>query len=301
MTDLETLKRIPILDYGEIIYGFTPVKARQRYWSFKEMDSMMISVEENKFWRNSTRESGSIVDFVMLFEGLTFSEALKKLELFLGDKPIETLPKRRKLKKPKFEAPKINSSSNSVKNYLCNERNISPTVLKTLMDEGYVYQEAGRRNAVFCSYSNGKMTYAQRCKTGRNIESHKRRFEVTGSDCTLCWRVENDSSTLVVGEAVIDMMSFMTLLEMQGKNYKKFDYLAMNGVSKTKSIFRAIEENQYSAIVLCLDNDQAGQDAKAFVLQELHNLGFCGQIIDRTPKSPNKDVNDILNYIVKNK
>lgn len=303
--DLQILKRIPILDYGETVYGLTPYKARSRYWSFREHDSIMVSVEENKYFRNSCDEQGDIIDFVCNFEHISFKEACDVLRKYLGNTPISSLPVRRKVEKKPFKAPykenrfkTFEENNRYIIKYLCGKRKISINVLKWLTFKGNVFQERYKRNAIFASYVKGKMIYAQRCRTDNNVESHKRRFEIEGSDCTYCWKVNNNSKTLIVGEAVIDLLSFMTLLEMQNKDYKHFDYLSTNGVNKTKSVLRAIEEGNYTGIVLCFDNDKAGDKAKEFVCDHLAEMNFKGKIFDKTPEGEGSDVNDFLMHII---
>lgn len=90
MADLEKLKDISIVDYARQI-GFTPIKVG-RYYSLKEHDSVRIDTSRNVFFRNSTGEKGSIIDFVMAMRGISLGAAIKELNGNLGS--LEPTEKR---------------------------------------------------------------------------------------------------------------------------------------------------------------------------------------------------------------
>lgn len=56
-------ENINILEYGKNA-GLTPLKLGSNY-TFKEMDSVRIDPYKNIYYRHSTGEGGSIIDFVM--------------------------------------------------------------------------------------------------------------------------------------------------------------------------------------------------------------------------------------------
>ena len=82
----EVAKReIPILDYARS-KGFTPQKVGSGEYTLEEHDSIRIDIENNLFYRHSTGQGGSIIDFVMLVDQLDQHQALSRLRDYLPDR-----------------------------------------------------------------------------------------------------------------------------------------------------------------------------------------------------------------------
>lgn len=315
MVDLETLKNnTSIIDYGEQVYGFTPVKKRNNYWGFKDtdVDSIMVDTRRNCFFHNSefvvgakasenNNSAGSILDFIMNIEGCSVKEAIKKLRDFNNVGYTNNSFKRQQYDdKPKVFVPPVKYNGNKNKNalrYLCYDRQIEKSVFYSLVKRKMLYEEKGYyRNAIFAAYDdNGKMIFAQRCSTKKNIESKKRKRDVSGSSYEECYFINNGASSLIVSEATIDELSFMSLLALFGKRFNNYNHLGLTGTNKILAIFNILEKYpNITKLYLAFDNDEAGHKAYKNVVTRLNEIGWCGQIIDCIPSVEGFDMNDVL-------
>ena len=132
----------------------------------------------------------------------------------------------------------------------------------------------------------------------------KQRFhgEVTNSDKRFSFSLSlNPKNTaLHIFECPIDLLSYATLLKLDGKNWKDENYLSLAGVYKKandqKLIKKPLALDQYlenhpyiKTIVTHLDNDEVGIGATTLINE---CYGDRYKIIDETPSG--NDVNDFL-------
>lgn len=112
---------------------------------------------------------------------------------------------------------------------------------------------------------------------------------------------QKNAQELHVFEGAIDLLSYITILEQQGIDWRYDDYLSLGNASLLgKSIEKitipvALEEylsshTDIKSLHLHLDNDQAGHDTTEkikYTLKERY------QILDKTPRHHN-DINKVL-------
>ena len=79
---------VAIVDIAKYI-GYTP-KRIGSYYSLKEHDSVRIDPRKNLFVQNSTGKGGSVVDFVMTFNDMTYKEAMDLLREYSGERVPDT-------------------------------------------------------------------------------------------------------------------------------------------------------------------------------------------------------------------
>lgn len=295
--DLEKIKQISIIDYARTL-GFTPVKIGRRYYTLKEHDSVRIDPEKNFFFRNSTGERGSVIDFVSCFCSCDFKEAVRILsesEYAPQEKRKENsnVSEQRNMPKESKELilPKAADTMKNVFAYLCKSRMIDSSIVQEMVDRRMLYQDI-RNNCVFVSGNEeGKPCFASL----RGTNTYKRFVaDCPGCDYERCFFIGNGSRNLVVTESVIDAMSMMNLFKQSGRDYKQFDYLALSGTGKfERPIIHHLSQHEYGSVFLCLDNDEAGKDAAAKIESEI-GLSFpSAQVVQCFPKT-GKDFNDVL-------
>ena len=103
--------------------------------------------------------------------------------------------------------------------------------------------------------------------------------------------------TLVVTEAVVDAMAFMSILYLKGERYKKYNYLALTGTKKIQAIRYHLEQDPtINKIILGFDNDEAGRIADEKTREMLKEMNWQGNIQTFAPPY-GKDFNDSLIYI----
>lgn len=255
-------ENVSIVDYARRS-GFTPVR-KGRYYSLKEHDSVMIDVNKNCYWQNSIPgfgkcigKQGSVIDFAINFNNLSFSEAIRELR----EEVSTDINYHKKKKEPKvtkaskqFTLPKKNRDMHKIYAYLIKSRCIAPEIVQEFVDKRRLYQDT-MGNCVFVGYdihNPDKPIFA--CKRGTN--TFKPFYgDVEGCDYEQCFYIDNGSDELIITEAVIDAMSVMTLM---GKDWKKYNYLVLAGFGKWESIKVYLNTGKISRTIIALDNDEKG-------------------------------------------
>lgn len=303
MAFIDKIKEIPIVDHAEKM-GFT-ITRKGKYYSLKEHDSVMIDIQKNCFWRNSSFSSGfkgvagSIIDFVMEFEG--YNDAKSAIDSIASEYGIErdnykkvVIPKKERVvveSGPKREPgdlalPERDSNTKAVYNYLLNTRKLNKEVVDYFVENDMLYQDK-RKNAVFktdrfaCLRSTGQKKFV---------------MDVEGCDYNQCFffKANENADTLIIGESVIDVMSIMSVYANHGTNFKDFAYLALSGTNKLGSVFYNLEnEPGIKNVIIGCDNDQAGRDATAKIIQGLQERKFQGTWKEANAPS-GKDWNEYL-------
>lgn len=321
-------------------YGMTLVKKRGRrpILSTEEHDSIVIWEDENKYHRYSNGNGGDAVAFMMEFSGIAESdlnkhdqvnECIRILEQRLKINPeLAVQQVRYKREKPKFVMPEKADTNRKVRDYLCRTRGIEERIVDKWIDEGLLFQEAGKYgNCVFISRDeNGKPVYGV-----KRSADPKRKFvvDVEGSDYSQGFFIKgkldyytkvsdnfaSEHSSLFVTEAVIDLMSLQSLylrrrdyeLRQQGKldcepddyenRFLNSNWYSLNGCRKYDGLLNTIASHKgIKDIFLALDNDEAGRNASQAIKEEIQKR-FPDRKIDvsiKVPPTEGRDWNDEL-------
>lgn len=321
-------------------YGMTLVKKRGRrpILSTEEHDSIVIWEDENKYHRYSNGNGGDAVAFMMEFSGIAESdlnkhdqvnECIRILEQRLKINPeLAVQQVRYKREMPKFVMPEKADTTRKVRDYLCRTRGIEERIVDKWIDEGLLFQEAGKYgNCVFISRDeNGKPVYGV-----KRSADPARKFvvDVEGSDYSQGFFIKgkldyytkvsdnfaSEHSSLFVTEAVIDLMSLQSLylrrrdyeLRQQGKldcelddyenRFLNSNWYSLNGCRKYDGLLNTIASHKgIKNIFLALDNDEAGRNASKAIKEEIQKR-FPDRKIDvsiRVPPTEGRDWNDEL-------
>lgn len=321
-------------------YGMTLVKKRGRrpILSTEEHDSIVIWEDENKYHRYSNGNGGDAVAFMMEFSGIAESdlnkhdqvnECIRILEQRLKINPeLAVQQVRYKREMPKFVMPEKADTTRKVRDYLCRTRGIEERIVDKWIDEGLLFQEAGKYgNCVFISRDeNGKPVYGVK----RSAEpARKFVVDVEGSDYSQGFFIKgkldyytkvsdnfaSEHSSLFVTEAVIDLMSLQSLylrrrdyeLRQQGKldcepddyenRFLNSNWYSLNGCRKYDGLLNTIASHKgIKDIFLALDNDEAGRNASQAIKEEIQKR-FPDRKIDvsiKVPPTEGRDWNDEL-------
>lgn len=321
-------------------YGMTLVKKRGRrpILSTEEHDSIVIWEDENKYHRYSNGNGGDAVAFMMEFSGIAESdlnkhdqvnECIRILEQRLKINPeLAVQQVRYKREKPKFVMPEKADTNKKVRDYLCRTRGIEERIVDKWIDEGLLFQEAGKYgNCVFISRDeNGKPVYGV-----KRSADPARKFvvDVEGSDYSQGFFIKgkldyytkvsdnfaSEHSSLFVTEAVIDLMSLQSLylrrrdyeLRQQDKldcepddyenRFLNSNWYSLNGCRKYDGLLNTIASHKgIKDIFLALDNDEAGRNASQAIKEEIQKR-FPDRKIDvsiKVPPTEGRDWNDEL-------
>ena len=248
-----------------------------REYRWKKHDSVTIS--GNRWYRHSQSKGGYPVDFVMEFYYATFPEAVKILIGEEGEGRQKSCPAPSK----DFRLPEKNEDNEKIMKYLTEKREIEKTLVEDWIDRGDIYEEKKHHNVIFVGRdADGIPRYAH-CRGTGEI---KYRGDVTGSDKSYGFSYRGTDNQLFVFEAAIDLLSFIQLFP---KDWKKRSYLSLGGVSSVALMTFLSERPQITSVFLCLDNDQAGNEACEKLAGEISE----GYSVIRL-KPSKKDWNEIL-------
>lgn len=287
-------ENISIVDYA-VQLGFTPERIGHQY-TLKEHDSVRIDLDKRVFHRHSNQHGGSIIDFSMEFEELSQQEAICKLRSCLSSSNLARAepivkeiqpPKERKLELPK----EVEGKYSRVFAYLTKSRGIDSGIVAELIKSKNLYED-DHHNCVFVGF-NEKKEPAFACVRG-TLTDKQYRGDCPGSDKAVGWYINNKASTLVITEAPIDAMSFMTMLKANGFDHHKYNYHALGGTA-TIAIEKTLERgglNGIQKVYLATDNDEAGSKARSELRALFNRFKFQGKVIDKAPIA--KDWNDDL-------
>lgn len=255
-TDLEEIKKISITEYARQM-GFTPVKIGS-YYTLKEHDSVRIDPRKNIFFRNSTGDRGTVIDFVMAFKGVSCGEAIKllcdEIELPKVYKEQNSVPQKKK----ELILPAKARNMKNVFAYLVKTRCINQKIVQEMVDRDMLYQDK-RNNCVFVSRNeNGKSVFA----TVRGTNTDKKWVgDVSGCDYSHSFFIDNCSRNLIVTESVIDAMSMMDIKEQKGENHQEYNYLSVSGLGKSReALGYHLGKTLYDIVFLAFDNDDKGRE-----------------------------------------
>ena len=151
------------------------------------------------------------------------------------------------------------------------------------INRGDIYEEKKHHNVIFVGRdADGIPRYAH-CRGSGEITY---RGDVAGSDKSYGFSYRGTDNQLFVFEAAIDLLSFIQLFP---KDWKKRSYLSLGGISSVALMTFLSERPQITSVFLCLDNDQAGNEACEKLAGEISE----GYSVIRL-KPSRKDWNEIL-------
>ena len=248
-----------------------------REYRWKKHDSVTIS--GNRWYRHSQSKGGYPVDFVMEFYYATFPEAVKMLIGEEGEGRQKSCPAPSK----DFRLPEKNKDNEMIVKYLTESRELEKNLVMEWIVRGDIYEEKKHHNVVFIGRdADGIPRYAHCRGTGEM----KYRGDVVGSDKSSGFCYRGTDNQLFVFEAAIDLLSFIQLFP---KDWKKRSYLSLGGVSSRALMAFLSERPQITSVFLCLDNDQAGNEACEKLAGEISERYSVIRL-----KPSRKDWNEIL-------
>lgn len=297
---------ISILDLAQE-YGKTPVRVGY-YYSLKEHDSVRIDPRKNIFIRNSRPDArGSCIDFALEFGNYeniheVLADFSNRIEGYVDNPALEKqVPKKedvpKKRKSGEIVLPPHDGNVKNVFAYLTSSRKIDKSIVSEFIADKRLYQDT-HKNCVFVGRNDaGKVVYAGL----RGTNTYKRFMgDVTGSDYSHCFYVNNNAASMVVTEAVIDTMSHMTFDRHLGFKDKKINYLALSSANKYEAIATHLKEHpEINRIYLAFDDDVAGHKFCEKSKELIKQIGWDGEVIEDYPQLGH-DWNAQLCYCVEN-
>ncbi len=253
-----------------------------------------ISGDGTKWNWFSKNKGGGAIQFIMEMEGKSWVDAVKELLGIINDE-LPIVPRIKKVKeKGDLNLPKKNNTYKHIFAYLIKSRYIDKDVVADLVNKKMIYEDTNR-NCVFVGFNDKhEPAYASR-RSARTVgETFK--GDVKNSDKSWPFHYFGLSNTVCVFEAPIDMMSYLSLLKVHGIDEFEHHLISLGGVTdRALQTFLKLNSN-INTIMLCLDNDQAGDDACLRI-----NEDYCDEYRMLRHKPKGKDFNDDLVIISSDK
>lgn len=289
-------KRMDLLTYLSEYEPEELVKFSSNTYTTKTHDSLKIS---NGKWMWWSRGFGgkSALDYLIKVRGMSFPKAV---EAIMGNGSVSY---NRPEKVSSYEnqpllLPEKSPSSDVVVEYLFS-RGIDYEIINYCLDNELIMESLPYHNVVFIGYDEErKPKYAAYRATNQS----RLMGDCTGSKKQYSFRLTAENTGEVhLFECAIDLLSYATLLKMDGKEWREHNLVSLAGVyaprtkieeSKVPVSVRKIlqKDKSIKRIILHLDNDIAGRKAtKALqtILQDEY------EVVDDPPMY-GKDVNDFL-------
>ena len=289
-------KRMDLLTYLSEYEPEELVKFSSNTYTTKTHDSLKIS---NGKWMWWSRGFGgkSALDYLIKVRGMSFPKAV---EAIMGNGSVSY---NRPEKVSSYEnqpllLPEKSPSSDVVVEYLFS-RGIDYEIINYCLDNDLIMESLPYHNVVFIGYDEErKPKYAAYRATNQS----RLMGDCTGSKKQYSFRLTAENTGEVhLFECAIDLLSYATLLKLDGKEWREHNLVSLAGVyaPKTKieeskvpvSVRKILQKDKsIKRIILHLDNDIAGRKATK-ALQTI--LSDKYEVVDDPPKC-GKDVNDFL-------
>lgn len=294
--EIERARQIDLLSYLEQYEPDELVQIAPGVHSTKSHDSIKIS---NGMWYRWSRGYGgkSALDYLVRVREMSVVEAVQYLngkEGFVPPAPSRQAQKTKE--RVPFILPKHNANNDRVIAYLA-ARGIDRDLIDSCIAADRLYEDE-RHNCVFVGVDQDDTPKYAMLRSSSMKSTFLR--EVLGSDKRYAFSILSDSGAdkLYVFESAIELLSYLTLQQMQDADISNSSYLALCGVYGVKEMRRlplALAEilrrdPEIHSIHLCLDNDAAGREATK-ALTEVLQKDYA--VYDRPPEQ-GKDYNEQL-------
>lgn len=291
---IEKARQVDLLAYLKACEPNELVHISSNHYCTREHDSLKIS---NGKWYLFSRGFGgyNALDYLIKVKEIPFMEAVARITGQVAYQPRQSKPKQ---EKPKvLLLPQASPSTSRVYAYL-RSRGIDSDLIDFCIRTGRLYESSPHHNAVFVGLDKyNKPRYANLRGLGTDFVG-----DATGSDKRFSFSIPAPGSdTVHLFESAIDLLSYATLVKMNGSNWNREHLASLAGVYNPKEELQESsmplalkrylsEHSDIRFITLRLDNDATGgRAAKALVSMLSDRYEVSVQ-----PPPYGKDYNDFL-------
>lgn len=299
---IKKAKEMDLLTFKQLYEPYDLIPTGANSYRLKSEPSLKISNGYWCWWNHDKMGGKSALKYLEKVREMSWQDAVKLIESISGAPDyVERIEENRTPKPvPKnLIPPPKNATAYRMERYLTG-RGISMNVIKYCEEKGLLYEDSKYYNAVFLGLDGNKPAYAFCRGTGEK----KVMIEARGSNKEHSFRMMSaEKNTQVhIFEAAIDALSYASLLEMNGVDFRSKNLLSLGGIAGGKTekegeikpppaLFNYLVENPYTeAVVLHLDNDEAGRSASAKIAKLLEGI----VAVKDSPPPEGKDCNDYL-------
>lgn len=289
-------KRMDLLTYLREFEPGELVKFSRNTYTTKTHDSLKISNGKWMWWSRGIGGK-SALDYLIKVRGMDFVEAVQTI-MGNGSVSYPTYENSNSYEQQPLLLPERSPTSDVVVEYLFG-RGIDYEIINECLDKELIIESFPYHNVVFIGYDENK---EPKYAAYRATNQSRIMGDCTGSKKQYSFRLTAENTGEVhLFECAIDLLSYATLLKLDGKDWRQFNLVSLAGVYSPKqkiedskvpvTLSRLLEKDKtIRRIVLHLDNDVAGRKATKALQTILPNEY---EVVDEPP-AYGKDVNDFL-------
>ncbi|WP_329381772.1 DUF3991 and TOPRIM domain-containing protein [Anaerofustis butyriciformans] len=289
-------KRMDLLTYLREYEPGELVKFSSNTYTTRTHDSLKISNGKWMWWSRGIGGK-SALDYLIKVRGMEFVEAVQTI-MGNGSVSFPVYENTNSYENQPLLLPEKSPTVDVVFDYLFG-RGIDFEIINYCLDNELIIESLPYHNAVFIGYDKEK---EPKYAAYRATNQSRIMGDCTGSKKQFSFRLTADNTGEVhLFECAIDLLSYATLMKLEGKDWRRFNLVSLAGVYSPKknmeeskipvTIRKLLEEDKsIKRIVLHLDNDIAGRKATK-ALQTLLSDEY--EVVDDPPQY-GKDVNDFL-------
>lgn len=289
-------KRMDLLTYLREFEPGELVKFSRNTYTTKTHDSLKISNGKWMWWSRGIGGK-SALDYLIKVRGMDFVEAVRTI-MGNGSVSYPTYENSNSYEQQPLLLPERSPTSDVVVEYLFG-RGIDYEIINECLVKELIIESLPYHNVVFIGYDENK---EPKYAAYRATNQSRIMGDCTGSKKQYSFRLTAENTGEVhLFECAIDLLSYATLLKLDGKDWRQFNLVSLAGVYSPKqkiedskvpiTLSRLLEKDKtIRRIVLHLDNDVAGRKATK-ALQTILPKEY--EVVDEPP-AYGKDVNDFL-------
>ena len=289
-------KRMDLLTYLREYEPGELVKFSSNTYTTRTHDSLKISNGKWMWWSRGIGGK-SALDYLIKVRGMDFVEAVQTI-MGNGSVSFPTCENIKSHEEQPLLLPEKSPTADVVFDYLFG-RGIDYEIINHCLEQELIIESLPYHNAVFIGYDENK---EPKYAAYRATNQSRIMGDCTGSKKQYSFRLTAENTGEVhLFECAIDLLSYATLMKLEGKDWRQFNLVSLAGVYSPKqkiedskvpvTLGRLLEKDKtIRRIVLHLDNDIAGRKATK-ALQTI--LSDKYEVVDDPPQY-GKDVNDFL-------
>ena len=289
-------KRMDLLTYLREYEPGELVKFSSNTYTTRTHDSLKISNGKWMWWSRGIGGK-SALDYLIKVRGMDFVGAVQTI-MGNGSVNFPTCENIKSYEEQPLLLPEKSPTTDVVFDYLFG-RGIDYEIINHCLEQELIIESLPYHNAVFIGYDENK---EPKYAAYRATNQSRIMGDCTGSKKQYSFRLTAENTGEVhLFECAIDLLSYATLVKLEGKEWRQLNLVSLAGVYSPKqkiedskvpvTLGRLLEKDKtIRRIVLHLDNDIAGRKATK-ALQTI--LSDKYEVVDDPPQC-GKDVNDFL-------
>lgn len=299
---IDQVKRIDFIQFLEREKGYSFTKIGN-YYKCVEHSSLYLNYGKDNImyysWYSCSQE-GDVIQFVINNICGNFKQAVAFLANTEG---IQTQHSpERKNSKSTCKAPnadkenpiidikiQYNDNMNRAFAYLCKTRGISYQTIVTFVKANLISEDI-RHNLVFKHFDFKGQLVGGELKGTNTYQSFRNIIKGSDEQFGFSYKIGDKVQSIYIFEATVDLMSYYQIYK---RSFQNCLLLSTSGVNKINKINNYIDMYKPTTLIVCIDNDTAGN--KAFsILQETYKLLNIIDGRDQLKENKIKDFNELL-------